>query len=159
MSTFHNFGVFIDVFWNDISSVFFDWPFNSSSHWAEISSATSLAVSRLFPNIASSTCCALFPLASHKTLRTAIAFRDKVIWMILQEIFICCAMLTSAVFQNCSYLAWNATACKKLLHIIAFRFRNGHNCLRLLVVSKSTSDHNWILKVLKEMQSESLSPR
>jgi len=131
----------------------------SSSHRTKLILWTTDTSTLFAPNLSSWTSNAFFSLASYKSLRTSLAFRNKVVLLILEEILILFASFTFSIFKYCSNLARNTRTGQKFLHICAFLLRNTHYQLRLLIISKSTSNHNRILLVHQKVKCETLSPR
>lgn len=134
-------------------------PSNSCANRAEPLIRASLASALICPKESRRAGNTFLPLTPDETLRAALALGSEVVLEILKEVFILSAALTDAVFKNCACLARDASSGKKLLKVFAFGFRDRHECLRLLVVAKSTADHYWVLSSRQEMKCEALSPR
>lgn len=139
-----------EIFWE---------PSNSCANRAEPLIRASFTSAFICPKESRRAGNAFLPLTPNETLRAALTLGGEVVLEILKEVFILTAAFTDAVFKNCACLARDASSGKKLLKVFAFRFRDRHECLRLLVVAKSTADHYWVLSSWQEMKCEALSPR
>ena len=128
-----------------LPSKIFSIKFKLSTNRAYFIMCACFAISLFLPYSSSRAWNAFYSMSSNKSLWTIMALRVKVVVLIFQEELICSTVFTLPIWQNWANWAWHTITTQEFLIVVALDFWYRHNDLALLIISKCTSNKNWIL--------------